>query len=104
MRRDGVVGTDSAGGLRLWIPTELTAANAAAWRSRVDMAWPREPRALIMVDAGGARFMDSAGIGWLIATRKRAMDEGRPFQAIGFGGPVRKVLRLARVDGFFGGG
>jgi N-acetylglucosaminyldiphosphoundecaprenol N-acetyl-beta-D-mannosaminyltransferase len=101
MRRDGVVGVDSHGGLRLWLPAELTSANVADWRSRVDMSWPTQRRALILVDACGARFMDSAGVGWLIAVRKRALDEGRVFQAKGFDGTVRRVLKLARVDGFF---
>ena len=100
MRRDGVAGKDSQGGLRLWLPAELTAANIASWRARVDNSWPSEPRALILVDAGGTRFMDSAGIGWLIAVRKRAQEEGKTFRATGFAGAVRKVLKLARVDGF----
>jgi N-acetylglucosaminyldiphosphoundecaprenol N-acetyl-beta-D-mannosaminyltransferase len=101
MRRDGVVGTDSQGGLRLWLPVELTAANAAEWRSRVDTNWPTDRRALILIDASGVRFMDSAGVGWLIAVRKRATEEGRLFRTTGFDGPVRKVLKLARVDSFF---
>jgi N-acetylglucosaminyldiphosphoundecaprenol N-acetyl-beta-D-mannosaminyltransferase len=104
MRRDGVVGTDSAGGLRLWLPTELTAANVEAWRSRVNIAWPRERWALALVDVGGVRFMDSAGLGWLIAARKRAQDEGRPFRVIGLGGQVLKLLKLARVDSLFRAG
>ena len=48
--------------------------------------------------------MDSAGLGWLIAARKRALDEGRPFRVIGLGGQVLKLLKLARVDSLFRAG
>lgn len=101
MRRDGVVGTDSHGGLRLWLPGELTAANVAEWRSRVDICWPKGRHSLILIDACGVRFMDSAGVGWLIAVRKRAIDESLVFQTTGFTGAVRQVLKLARVESYF---
>ncbi len=100
VRRKGVVGTDSEGGLRLWLPAELTAGNVAEWRATVNASWPRTRHSLILVDGGGARFMDSAGIGWLVSVRKRAQEEGLIFRATGFSGPVLKVLHLARVANF----
>ena len=99
----GIIGTDSYGRLRLWLPLELTAANVAAWRDRVAAAWPPSPSADVLIEADGTRFMDSAGIGWLIAVRRRALDERRPFRVTGFTDPVRKVLRLARVEAHFPG-
>jgi N-acetylglucosaminyldiphosphoundecaprenol N-acetyl-beta-D-mannosaminyltransferase len=100
VRRTGVVGTDSEGGLRLWLPAELTAGNVAEWRATVNDSWPRTRHSLVLVDGGGARFMDSAGIGWLVSVRKRAQEEGLIFRATGFSGPVLKVLQLARVSSY----
>jgi anti-anti-sigma factor len=85
-------------------PVELTATTAPAFRSAVEEGWAANGDALRLVaEMQSVRFMDSSGLGTLLAMRRLA--ESRPggrFVVEGVGGNVRTVIRLAQLDGVFG--
>lgn len=86
--------------LILRLPAELQVAGLAAWSARVDEVWKKPFRAVV-VEAAGLTFLDSAGLGWLIALQRRCQAEQRTFTSRGFQGAPRQTLRLARVEKFF---
>lgn len=86
--------------LHLRLPAELHVAGLAAWTATVEAAWPG-PLNWVAVDASGVTFMDSAGLGWLIALRKKCQDRTITFSSRGFRGAPLQTLRLTRMDKIF---
>ncbi len=89
--------------LHLRLPAELNVAQLARWTPRVDAAWQDSLR-WVAVDASGMTFMDSAGLGWLIALRKRCQEKNIQFSSRGFQGSPRQTLRLTRLESVFDAG
>lgn len=89
--------------LHLRLPAELNVAQLARWTPQVDAAWLDSLR-WVAVDASGMTFMDSAGLGWLIALRKRCQEKNIQFSSRGFQGSPRQTLRLTRLESVFDAG
>lgn len=89
--------------LLLRLPVELSAGQLARWTLRVDAVWQASLR-WVAVDASGMTFIDSAGLGWLIALRKRCQEQNIQFSSRGFQGSPRQTLRLTRLESVFDAG
>jgi len=89
--------------LHLRLPAELNVAQLARWTAQVEAAWQDSLR-WVAVDATGMTFMDSAGLGWLIALRKRCQENNIQFSSRGFQGSPRQTLRLTRLESVFDAG
>ncbi len=89
--------------LRVVLPAELTAANAGEFKAGLDAAWGAADGdvAGVVVDAAAVRFLDSAGLGALVALRKRALPLPGGFRCFGFQGGARQTLRVARLEACF---
>lgn len=55
----------------------------------------------LVLDLSGVEFLDSAGLGTLVALEKEARGQGLKLVLLAPSGPVRRVLALARMEGFF---
>lgn len=97
--RQGDVRLDQ-GRLRVRLPSELNTATLPAWAARTEAAWATSVRE-VDVDAAGLDFLDSAGLGWLIALRKRCQDRSLACVCHGFRGAPLQTMRLARVERLF---
>ena len=56
------------------------------------------PRELVL-DLGGVSFVDSSGLGLLIATHERARDAGVEMAIAGARPEIQRVFRIAGLDG-----
>jgi len=85
-------------------PVELTTTTAPAFRASVEEGWASNPDALrLIAEMQAVRFMDSSGLGTLLALRRLAeVRPGGRFVVEGVTGNVRTVIRLAQLDGVFG--
>jgi len=103
--RKGGVSIEADRHLRVVLPAELTAANAGEFKAGMEAAWGRMSAdgdvAGVVVDAGAVRFLDSAGLGVLVALRKRALPLPGGFRCSGFQGNARQTLRIARLEACF---
>lgn len=99
---EGSVAADAAGRIVIRLPVELTAANAEAFRARVEATTGLERAPGWDVDAAWMKFVDSAGIGCLAGLAKRAAGLGIPLRFAGWQPRVRQTLRVARVAALFG--
>ncbi len=91
--------------LHVVLPMELTAAITADFRAMVEEAWNGMAATGgpdgITINASGMTFLDSSGIGFLMALRKKALRLTEGIRCTGFRGNVRQTLALARVEGLF---
>ena len=91
--------------LRIVLPKELTAANVPEFRAKLDVAWNELEStgdvAGVSVDASGVTFLDSAGVGFLIALRTRALPLPGGFRCAGFSGIARQTLVITRMNTLF---
>jgi anti-anti-sigma factor len=55
----------------------------------------------VVVDLGGCRFIDSAGLELLCRTRRRCEAAGRRFELARVGASCRQILDLTRLAGRF---
>ncbi|RME92564.1 MAG: anti-sigma factor antagonist [Candidatus Hydrogenedentota bacterium] len=55
----------------------------------------------LIVDMKGVSYMDSSGIGALVAGRKKAKTSGKNFALVNISEDVMNILRLATLDQFF---
>jgi len=55
----------------------------------------------LVLDLSGVEFLDSAGLGALVALEKEARGRGRKLVLLAPSAPVRRVVALARMEGFF---
>jgi len=103
--RKGGVSIETDRRLRVVLPTELTAANAGEFKAGLEAAWDRMAAdgdvAGVVVDAAAVRFLDSAGLGALVALRKRALPLPGGFRCSGFQGNARQTLKIARMEACF---
>lgn len=77
---------------------ELDHAAAGSARDAVEAAL-RDGPALLSVDLGGLRFMDSTGIWLLVDTQRRCLEAGREMRLVGPQGPgVARTLEVSGVD------
>lgn len=84
----------------LFPPEELSTLTLDEWRAAVlpvleDL--PKETKTLFL-DAQDLRFLDSAGLGFLMHLKKRAQDNRWTFQILNLSGAPLTTLKLARVD------
>lgn len=82
--------------LHLTLPMEVTGDGLAAWSDRVAAAWTAD-LAAVHIEASAVEFIDSAGIGWLVAVAMRCREAGMTYRAGGFRGAALRSLQLARV-------
>lgn len=90
------------GYLTLELPMELTAATLPVFEREADFIH-HELRSkgilkTISVDATQLDFIDSSGLGFLIALKKATQDEGVSMSISNLGGKARRVFEIARVD------
>lgn len=75
----------------------LTMVAAPIVRSAVDAA-VKKGQARLVVDLGGVEFVDSSGLGALIAGLKTSRQAGGDLRIAQAGEQVRTVLRLTNLD------
>ena len=85
-------------GVALELTGELTLATADALAERLREHEASDPGVLV-VDLRAVRFIDSAGLGVLVAANKRARREGRRLVLVKGPGPVANVLAVTGLDG-----
>ena len=85
-------------------PLELTAATAGPFRQGVEERWAEATDALqLIVEMQGVRFMDSSGLGVLLALRRLTEQrQGARFIIEGITPAVQSVIRLAQLEEVFG--
>ncbi|MBX3745637.1 MAG: STAS domain-containing protein [Verrucomicrobiae bacterium] len=84
-----VTGFDSLSGANAGLFRELVRAKLAPQHRRVE------------VDMSRAAFMDSEGLGALVAIRARLKERGGRVELVGTPSQVRELLRLTGVDSLF---
>ena len=87
--------------LHVVLPKELTAVNVPEYRTKLDETWKGTEMSGISVDASGVTFLDSAGVGLLVALRKRAVSLPGGFRCSGFHGNALQTLIITRMDALF---
>lgn len=104
-RESGTVEMTADRSLRIVLPSELTAAGTDAFRKQVEEAWSSLSSGgdvhAVRVDASGMTFLDSAGLGFLVALRKKAAALPGGFHCRGFHGSARQTLIIANVEPLF---
>lgn len=91
---DGVVRLLVAGEVDMTTAGDLTAAGAAG------LAEPACTR--LEVDLSGVSFLDSSGIGALVAIRTEARNAGKPMQIVEAPDRVRQVIDVCGLTNEFG--
>ena len=90
------------GALTLELPVELTAATLPAFEKEAEFIHQELQSQGILktvsVDASRLDFIDSSGLGYLIALKKATQDEGVSMSISNLGGKARRVFEVARVD------
>lgn len=103
--RNGMITIQSGHRLAIALPEELTAVNVAGFRKDVDAAWAQSVAdgelTTVSVDASSLGFLDSAGIGFLMALRKKSLALSGGFHCVGFHGNARQTLTITRVATLF---
>ncbi|MDF3606734.1 STAS domain-containing protein [Paracoccus sp. DMF-8] len=74
----------------------LDAAIATAFKDRMREITP-QAKGLVMLDLRNVNFMDSSGLGAVIAVLK-SMPQGRKLELTGLTPNVERVFRLTRMD------
>lgn len=94
--------TNDDGLLRLELPMELTAATLPNFEQETEFIHQqlKEPGALKTVEVDAARldFIDSSGLGFLIALKKQTQDEGVSMSITNLDAKPRRTFEIARVD------
>ena len=88
-------------GVRLITVTEtrIDAALAIRFKDAMRQAMAGGPDRIVL-DLSGVVFIDSSGLGAVVAAMK-ALEPGRRLYLCGLGGTVEKVFRLTRLDTVF---
>lgn len=94
--------TYEAGLLTLELPIELTAATLPGFEQEADFIHHELHQQGILktveVDAGQLDFIDSSGLGFLIALKKATQDEGVSMSIANLAPRPRRTFEIARVD------
>lgn len=77
----------------------LDALGAVAFKDRIKTAVEAAPGRVVL-DLSGVGFIDSSGLGAVVAAR-RFLREGQALELAGLTGPVARVFRLTRMDLLF---
>jgi N-acetylglucosaminyldiphosphoundecaprenol N-acetyl-beta-D-mannosaminyltransferase len=94
---EGKAVLDAHGCLLITLPHELTAVTAQSFKEKIENT-TRQSFVSCVIDASPTRFIDSAGLGFLVALRKSAQTHNASFSVSGFHGPVLKTIHAARMD------
>ena len=90
------------GQLRLDLPIELTAATLPAIEEQArlihDELELNKTLKTVLVDAGHLDFIDSSGLGFLIALKKTTQDAGVSMSIVNMAPKPRHIFEIARVD------
>lgn len=86
--------------LRVSAVTELSAANANAFRDETRQAFARDQRD-IEIDLSQAAAVDSCGLGALVALHKTASSRGGVLRLLNPTPPVQQLLELTRMHRIF---
>ena len=78
----------------------LSAANASEITLWVRQVLDAEARHLLL-DLGNVMFMDSSGLGSLVAARRIALEQGATFALCSVHGQTRMLLDMANVESLF---
>jgi len=93
--REGILVVTPAEGL-------LTATNVDPFRERYLAALAGEPDVrTVILDLGGITFLDSSGLGALIALLKRTTESGGDIKLVGLRKEVRLVFEITRAYKIF---
>jgi anti-anti-sigma factor len=65
---------------------------------------PRDAAAGLIVSLAGVRFMDAAGLGFLVRIKKACRASGRTFVVRDVSARVRRLLRLAQLEDILASG
>jgi anti-sigma B factor antagonist len=97
-----MIETDRTGDVTVLILTEprLDAARTLAFKDGVRRALGEGPPGRVVLDMSGVGFLDSSGLGALVAVMK-ALPAGRRLELAGCGPVVARVLELTRMDRIF---
>ena len=108
----GAVGRDLSGGRnparshdvdrdmdqRIVVKGELDLAAAPTLLRRLDDALEADPGGSLEVDFGGVTFIDSSGLGVLVACRKRAVLAGGELTVTNVAPRIRQVFEITGLD------
>lgn len=88
------------GTLRLIPPVELTAATLPDWREKVQPILQKRSDEIkrIEVDASGLKFLDSAGLGYLVRICQEVKAQSMEWKLLHLEGAALITLKLARVE------
>jgi anti-sigma B factor antagonist len=92
-RTEGTVLLKYAGEITLEITGDL--------KRRLDVELTDESVRAVVIDLSGVPFMDSSGIGFLVAVNTRMRSTGRSFYLFRLSPAVEKTLGLVQLLGFF---
>lgn len=92
---------EGRGAVTLVRPAEarLDALGAVAFKDRMKAVIEAAPGRVVL-DLSGVGFIDSSGLGAVVAAR-RFLREGQAMDLAGLTGPVARVFRLTRMDMLF---
>lgn len=95
----GEISLENGGMLTITLPYEFTAANKDEIKREFHNHWQQEtyPNRLV-VDASQTDFIDSAGVGFLAAAKKKCEQNGIPMRCTGFHGKALRTLRIFKVE------
>ena len=77
---------------------DLDAHTAPALRDRLDAVISRAPRRVLLVDLTAVPFLDSSGVGTLVAAHSRLVEGGASLRIVSTQPRVLKVLSLTGLD------
>ena len=86
--------------LRVTSVLQLGEPNAKAFRDSVRAAWVDEQKN-VEVDLSQTTFVDSSGLGALVALHKTAINRQGRLSLLNPTPPVQQILELTRLDGIF---
>ena len=92
---------NQAGRLYLRLNGEITFDVAAELRSKVEEVLQEQDFNVLAVDLAEVPFMDSTGIGTLVALNSKVYGSGKRFALLRPGERVRKTLGLVKLLDFF---
>ncbi|HEY6932041.1 MAG TPA: STAS domain-containing protein [Marmoricola sp.] len=81
----------------LRVEGEIDISTAESLRAHLAEALDAEPAAPVICDLAAVAFLDSVGIGVLVAACDQAATSGRAFCVAGARGQVRRTLELVRL-------
>ena len=87
--------------LVLRMPAECSISSLSRWGRMVSRGMARRP-GVVFLDAAGSEYLDTAGVMWLLRTRKECLRKGIQFTTSRFRGGARRALVLAGVEQLFG--